>query len=204
MDTAHKLGSRISLTVLLSLAVIAPLAFAPTAVSSSSALFSDGFESGDFAAWSLVKTGGTGAATVQRGVVKSGSFAAQLSETSASGSYAYANATLTAAQPDLTATGDFDVTGQGASGSNVRLFRLYNGSGALVASVYRQNQSGQLGVQHSNSYFGTSGTIALNAWATVALRVVPAGSGAGTVQVWLNGALVYQTADSLDRMLGRK
>ena len=52
-------------------------------------LFADGFESGDFSAWTLVKTGGDGSATVQSSIVKSGSYAARLSETSTSGSLAY-------------------------------------------------------------------------------------------------------------------
>src|SRR5436305_150232 len=166
-----------------------PVARAATAVT----LFSDGFESGTFAAWSAVKTGADGTASVQSSIVKSGSYGAQLAETSASGSYAYANATLAAAQTDLTATGDFDVTVQGASGSNVRLFRLFDGSGALVASVYRQNQTAQLGVQYGGAYYVTSGKIALNGWAHVELHVVTAGSGASTVQVALNGSQVYQT-----------
>src|SRR5205823_8825674 len=125
--------------------------------------------------------------------VRNGSFAAQLSETSTAGSFAYANATLAAAQTDLTASGDFDVTVEGNANSNVRLFRLFDGSGSQVASVYRQNQTGQLGVQYGGAYYVTSGKIALNAWATVALHVVTAGSGASTVQVWLNGSQVYQT-----------
>src|SRR2546423_9989133 len=102
-------------------------------------LFSDGFESGNFSAWSVVKTGADGLATVQSSVVRSGTFAAQLSETSTAGSSAYANATLAAAQTDLTATGDFDVTVEGASGRNARLFRLFAGSVARLATAYRQN-----------------------------------------------------------------
>ena len=155
-------------------------------------LFSDRFESGNFSAWSVVKTGADGLATVQSSVVRSGSFADQLSETSTTGSFAYAIATLAAAQTDLTATGDFDVTVEGASGSNARLFRLFDGSGAQVASVYRQNQTGQLGVQYGGAFFATSGKIALNAWQNVALHVIVAGSGASTVQVSLNGTQVYQ------------
>ena len=48
-------------------------------------------------------------------------------------------------------------------------------------------------MQHSGSYYGTSGTLPLSTWAHAELRVVTAGSGASTVQVWLNGGQVYQT-----------
>src|SRR5437763_15979236 len=51
-------------------------------------LFSDGFESGNLSAWSVVKTGADGVATVQSSVVRSGSFAAQFSETATAGSLA--------------------------------------------------------------------------------------------------------------------
>jgi hypothetical protein len=172
--------------------ILVPLARPGGAVAATT-LFSDGFESGAFAAWSVVKTGADGTATVQSSGVRSGRYAARLSETSAAGSYAYASATLAAAQSDLMATGDFDVTVEGYVNSNVRLFRLFDGSGVQVASVYRQNQTSQLGVQYGGAYYVTSGKIALNAWATVALHVVTAGSGASTVQVWLNGSQVYQT-----------
>jgi hypothetical protein len=165
---------------------------ASAATNTPTTLFSDGFESGNFSAWSVVKTGANGVATVQSSVVTSGSLAAQLSETSTAGSFAYANATLAAAQTDLTASGAFDVTVEGNSNSNVRLFRLFDGSGSQVASVYRQNLSGQLGVQYGGALFGTSGKIALNVWQTVALHVIVAGRGASTVQVSLNGTQVYQ------------
>src|SRR5205085_1985813 len=44
----------------------------PTAAATGMTLFGDGFGSGDFSAWSAVKTGAGGAATVQSSVVKSG------------------------------------------------------------------------------------------------------------------------------------
>src|SRR5437764_12984601 len=121
-----------------------PVARAATA----GTLFSDGFESGTFAAWSAVKTGAGGTATVQSAVVKSGSYAAQLSETSTSGSYAYASRTLATAPTDLDVSGDFDTTVEGASGGNVRFVRLFDPSGALVVSLYRQNGSGVVGLQY--------------------------------------------------------
>src|ERR671931_2313901 len=55
-------------------------------------LFSDGFESGNFFNWSVVRTGADGSAIVQNSIVENGVFAARLSETSATGSFAYARA----------------------------------------------------------------------------------------------------------------
>jgi hypothetical protein len=140
-----------------------------------------------------VKTGGDGIATVQTATVRSGTYAAQLAETAATGSFAYANATLPAATADLTATGDFNLKVKVSGGNDVRLFSLLDIGAAEVASIVRQNQSGHLGVMYGGKYYSTSGILALDTWATVALRVVIAGSGASTVQVRLNGSLVYQT-----------
>ena len=76
---------------------------------SASSLFSDGFESGDFSAWSQVQTAGDGAAVVQSAVVETGAVAAQLSESATAGSKAYVRKTLSAAQQELTVSGDFRV-----------------------------------------------------------------------------------------------
>src|SRR5207237_39890 len=68
-------------------------------------------------------------------------------------------------------------------------------SGTLVLSLYRQNGSGVVGLQYpaNGPYLTTSGSVPLSTWAHVELHVVTAGSGASTVQVWLNGSPIYQT-----------
>ncbi len=179
----------------MSLAVAASPTTIPTmAHAAGSTLFSDGFESGNFAAWSAVQTGADGVATVQSVTVKSGSYAAQLSASAAAGSYAYAREALATAQTDLTASGDFQVTAEGPSGNNVPLLKLMDPSGATLAVLFRQNQSNnQLWLKHSGGYYQTSGTLPLNTWAHLELHVIAAGSGASTVEVRVNGALVYQT-----------
>jgi len=174
-------------------AVTATSTPSPTPAAGST-LFSDGFESGNFAAWSAVQTGADGVATVQSVTVKSGSYAAQLSASAAAGSYAYAREALATAQTDLTASGDFQVTAEGPSGNNVPLLKLMDPSGATLAVLFRQNQSNnQLWLKHSGGYYQTSGTLPLNTWAHLELHVIAAGSGASTVEVRVNGALVYQT-----------
>src|SRR5207247_1579434 len=102
------------------------------------ALFSDGFESGDFSAWSQVQTAGDGTAVVQSAFARTGAVAAQLSESSNSGSKAYLRKTFASAQQDLTASGDFQVRQEGASGGNVPFFRFLDPGSARLVSVYRQ------------------------------------------------------------------
>ena len=158
---------------------------------SAGPIFSDGFESGDFSAWSLVQTGGDGTAAVQSTIVSTGSAAAQLAETANAGSKAYARKTLASAQQDITATADFRVLQQGASGGNVPFFRFLDPTSARVVSVYRQNgSSGSIGLTYGGQH-STSGTLALNSWATIALHVITAGTGS-TVEVRLNGTLIYR------------
>src|SRR5690349_23569279 len=120
---------------------------------SADTVFADGFESGDFSAWSQVQTAGDGTAAVQSTIVRTGSVAAQLSESASSGSKAYVRKTLSAPQQDLTATGDFQVRQAGASGGNVPFFRLLDPSGTRLVSVYRQNDSkGTVGLAIGGSH----------------------------------------------------
>jgi fibronectin type 3 domain-containing protein len=159
----------------------------------STTLFSDGFESGDFSAWSSVVTGGDGSATVQSAIVSTGTYAAKLSESSTSGSKAYVRKTFSSAQQDLTATGDFDVLQEGASGSNVPFFRLFDSSGTRLVNLYRQNATnGQIWVSYGGAYYSTTGKLALSTWATVSVHVITNGASS-TVTVNLNGTQIYQT-----------
>ncbi len=171
----------------------------PTAVvqASSNTLFSDGFESGNFSAWPAanVKLGGDGSAIVQPTTVKTGSYAAQLSESSTSGSKAYVRKTLASPQVDLTATGDFDVLQQGASGGNVPFFRFFTSGGTRIITLYRQNVTSKVQVGYGGGNFVSSGTVTLNTWNTVQLHVIIAGA-ASTVEVILNGNLVYSTTSA--------
>jgi hypothetical protein len=156
-------------------------------------VFSDGFESGDFSAWSQVQTGGNGTAAIQSATVRTGSLAAQLSETATAGSKAYLRTTFSAAQQDVTATGDFRVVKEGASGGNVPFFRFLDPSSARVVSVYRQNATGAIGLTFANGTRGsTTGKLALDTWATIALHVITAGASS-TVEVSLNGTQVYRS-----------
>lgn len=160
-------------------------------------LFSDGFESGGFTAWTSVQTGGDGAASVQSSIVHAGSNAARLSSTSATGSFAYARTSSSAPRAEVTATGWFRVEAEGAAGGNVPLLRLFDAAGTRLVTAYRQNlSSSQVWVQHSGSYNSTSGTLPLRVWGKVAVRVVANGTDASTVEVRLNDAVIYTTSSA--------
>jgi hypothetical protein len=156
--------------------------------------FSDGFESGNFSAWTSVLTGVDGTAIVQSADVKAGSFAARLSESATAGSFAYARKQLDTARTDLTASGDFKILTEGASGGNVPILRLFDPSGTRIISLYRQNQDGnKIRVTHSGVGFTTAGVLPLNTWGFFELHVITAGT-ASTVELQLNGQLIYQTS----------
>src|SRR5690348_8951867 len=128
-------GSRVWRIFVAAVVVLAALVMG-AGTASADVIFSDGFESGNFSAWSPgVKTAGGGTASVQSNIVKSGSYAAQLSETSSSGSKAYVRETLPSSQVDLTASGDFQVLQEGASGGNVPFFRFFTGGGTRIINL---------------------------------------------------------------------
>ena len=165
----------------------------PTATPGPQTLFSDGFESGNFSAWSVVTTGGDGSVIVQSSVVSLGAFAAQLSETANSGSLAYARKSLAAPVTDLTVSGDFLIQTEGSSGANVPLFRLYDSAGNRLVALYRQNLSGdRLWVAVGSTRYSTAGLLPLNTWGHLDLHVITAGTGTSTIEVWLDGGLILQ------------
>jgi hypothetical protein len=157
-------------------------------------LFNDGFESGGFSAWSSVKTGADGVALVQTATVKTGSYAAQLSETANTGSLAYIRASLSPAQTNITVSLDIMITQEGASGANVPVLRLFDSTGTRLISLYRQNLSGnRIWINHSGSSISTPGLLTLGTWSHFDVHVITAGAGASTIEVFQNGVLIYQT-----------
>lgn len=159
-------------------------------------LFSDGFESGSFSAWTTVASQGGGSASVQTSVRKTGTYAALFASDGSGSGYAYARKSLGSARTTLTASGDFDVLQEGPSGGNVPFIRLFTSSGTRLLSVYRQNQaSNKIYVSFAGTYNLTSGTLPLNTWGRVSVKVVVNGS-ASTVEVSLNGVVVYRTTSA--------
>jgi hypothetical protein len=94
----------------------------------------------------------------------------------------------------LTATADLQLATEGAAGGNVPLVRLFDASGNRVVNVYRQNQSSnRVFVVYNGITFQTTGTMSLNTWTTVGVRVVVNGASS-TVQVTLNGTTVHASS----------
>ncbi len=141
-----------------------------------------------------MQTGADGSAIVQSNVVSTGLYAAQLSETSTSGSKAGVRESLAASQTDLTVSGDFQITVEGASGGNVPIFRLFDSSGTRLMSLYRQNQdSDHIWVGVGSNHYSTTGDLPLNTWEHIDLHVITAGTGTSTIEAWVNGTMIYQT-----------
>jgi hypothetical protein len=156
-------------------------------------LFADGFESGTFGAWTLIKTGADGTATVQATVAKTGTYAAQLAATATSGSLAYARKTLAADQTQLTVSGDFQITAEGTSAQNVPFVRVFDAAGTRRVGLFRQSQSGnKIYVSYNGANYLTTGLLPLGTWGHFDVHVV-SGSGTATVEVRLNGTLIYST-----------
>jgi large repetitive protein len=159
-------------------------------------IFSDGFESGNFSAWSVVETGADGTAAVQSAVVRSGLFAARLSETANTGSYAFARKSF-ALQRDITVSGNIQIQAEGASGGNVPIFRLFDATGTRVVNLKRQNVNGdRIWIEYTGANASTPGRLPLNTWARFEVHVVVAGPGADTVELLLNGVQIFRTTSA--------
>ena len=69
-------------------------------------------------------------------------------------------------------------------------------SGTRIVSVYRQNgTTGTIGLTYQGSFHATTGTLALNTWANVSMRVITNGT-ASTITVNLNGTQIYQSTSA--------
>lgn len=145
-------------------------------------VFSDGFESGTFAAWSS-----HAGLVVESTTVSSGGFAAEGRTTTGS---TYAKKTLPATYPDAYARVAFDVASQA---SQVNLLRLRDSSGASLCYLYIDT-AGRLG--YHNDTLGTnvvSGIVPGPGWHSLEVhRLADTGSGTttGALQIWLDDSMV--------------
>lgn len=162
-----------------------------TAAATSTVLLQDDFESGGLGNWT-VRTGGDGTAVAQSDVVKQGLFAARLSASSSTGSLSYLRRTLSSGVQELTVSQDVQVAGEGVSGGNVPLLRLFDDGGARVLSVYRQNLAGdKVYVSYGGTAYLTKGLLPLGQWTRVDVRVKLTGASTSLVEVTLNGQVVH-------------
>jgi hypothetical protein len=161
---------------------------------SSGPIFSDGFESGSFSAWSASATGGDGTATVQGSIVRTGQFAARLTESGNAGSFAKVTRSLGASQKDVTVSLDIRIDAEGPSGLVVPIVRVYDGAGTRLLSLYRRNANfNGVGVSNAGATYNTSGSLPLGTWRRYSVRLVAAGAGASTVTVAQDGAQIFTT-----------
>ena len=156
------------------------------------------FESGSLSP--LIPTvSGTGTAAVTSPLAKTGTCSAKLHVTNDSGSLAnLSTPTLASGTKTVYADGWFDITTAGVSGNDVPYFRVFSGS-TRVADVYRYNSNGQLWLRvtaPNGTFVYTkliSGSITLNAWHRVQMRVTSNGTKS-TIQVWFDGVLKYSSS----------
>ncbi|WP_264355283.1 LamG domain-containing protein [Pseudarthrobacter sp. MM222] len=137
--------------------------------------------------------------TIQTSQRRTGTHSAKLHVTDTAGSLANLS---TPAFPSGTKTayadGWFNITTAGVAGNNVPYFRFFSGS-TRIADVYRYNSNGQMWLRvtsPSGSFVYTkltAGSVTMNAWHHVVMRVTPSGSKS-TIQVWLDGALKYSSS----------
>jgi hypothetical protein len=189
---------RVVLTVAVGLtlpAVVPGLSGASEAV-----LFSDGFESGGFGAWTSTVAASGGSVTTVTDPVSTGVFSGRLAATTAAGSVAYARSTLVQPLTQGRAAGRFRVEAEGTTGSNVPLLRLFSADGTRLVSLHRQNGTGgQLWLQVAGTGFtAMAGTLPLGTWTQVEVDVVAAGPGASSLTVRQDSRVIGQvTAASL-------
>jgi hypothetical protein len=153
-------------------------------------IFSDGYEGGTLSQWT-VRTGAGGTAVVQSSVVKTGTKAVRLTESTAGGSYAYIRRSLGGARTAITTTLDVRLATEGAAGANVPLLRLFDASGNRVFNLFRQNASAnRIYVGFGGVTYQTTGLMPLSTWTSLSVRVVVNGSSS-TVVISANGATIY-------------
>ncbi|MFN2540288.1 MAG: hypothetical protein ABR549_19335 [Mycobacteriales bacterium] len=161
-----------------------------TTTAPSGTLFSDGFETGDFRKWTRVVTG-AGVAEVEPGIGRSG-YGARFAADGTSGSAGYARTTIPSPPPGLSAETFVRVTSEGAA-ENTPVFRLLDSSGARVVSVLRRSVSGRVYIDYAGTNFQTDAFLpAGGGFSDLVARAVPGGAGAGVLEVWLNGTLIYR------------
>lgn len=149
---------------------------------SSTAVFSDGVESGNLRAWSS-----SGGLTVQTSTVRSGQYAALASSSSVGN---YAKRTFTGTYSDGYARTGFDVVGQS---SQINLLRLRAADGTSIGYSY-VSANGLVGFHNDATGTNTvSATPVTAGWHVVEVHIAmssSSGAADGTVEVWLDGALV--------------
>ena len=153
-----------------------------TVTTPGSAMFYDGFESGNMSAW----TTSTGM-TVQNQIVNDGNYAA---DGVAAGSPAYAYKKLSQTWTSLYYSTRFDIHSQGST--SAYLLRFRTATKGAIAALY-VSSGGKLGLRNDITGVSTmsSAVVSRNAWHT--LEIFGSINGAASpMSVWLDGSPVSQ------------
>jgi hypothetical protein len=177
-------------------ATAATCAPAPTNTFPGTTLLATGFDAGGWCGFTPTVSG-TGTATLSSSQRHTGSKSAKLHVTTDSGSLANLSTTFASGTKTLYADGWFNITVAGVSGNDVPYFRFFSGS-TRIADIYRYNSNGQLWLRvtaPNGTFVYTkliAGSITLNAWHRVAMRVTANGSSS-TIQVWFDNVRRYSS-----------
>ncbi|HYS42279.1 MAG TPA: hypothetical protein VEO01_42195, partial [Pseudonocardiaceae bacterium] len=153
-----------------------------TTPAAAAPVFSDGFETGDTSAWTTAS-----ALTVQQANAHSGNFAAEGSTTTGA---TFAKKTLPSTYNDAYARVAFLVSSQASQVTLLRLRDTLAGNGGYVYLT----SAGKLGFRSDALAAGTTSSVSPGAgWHALELHLHIA---TGTVEVWLDGALVPDLTSS--------
>jgi glucose/arabinose dehydrogenase/PKD repeat protein len=156
-----------------------------TATFTSSALFQDGFESGDLSKW----TANVGLAAQQQ-QVSTGSYAARATST---GLATYAYEQLPTTRTDVFDRFRFKVISQGSN--NVTLGKLRTSTGTAILAFYR-SAGAKLCLRNevSATSFCSATTPSIESWHT--LQVHARTGSSGLTEVWLDGTMLADLSKS--------
>ena len=147
-------------------------------------IFADGFESGNFAAWTS-----NGGLVVEGTDVRAGAFAAEGNTTTGN---VFAKKTLSATYADGYGRVAFEVKSQV---SQVNLLRMRDAAGVSIGYVY-VTPTGQLAFHNDTTAVNTVSSVSPGAgWHAVELHVAVNGA-ASVVEVWLDGVAVPSLSGS--------
>ena len=199
LSTAGTLGLLVAGSLVFGSAPAATAAIcepSPSNTFPGTAVMDTSFEASGFCGF-VPKVGGDGTATVSGTQKHTGTKSAKLHVTDTSGSLANLSMPFTTATKTAYADGWFNITVAGVAGNDVPYFRFFSGT-TRIADVYRYNSNGQLWLRVTSPtgfvYTKlTSGSITMNAWHRVGMRVTTNGSKS-TVQVWFDNTLKYSSS----------
>jgi chitodextrinase len=174
--------------VLLAAAALGISKIPSATAASQTAVFSDGFESGNLSQWTA-----SSGMSVQQQVTYAGSWAARATTT---GTPAYAYKTLSAPQSELYYDGRFQAISQ--RGTNVSIVRFRTAATGLIFSIMRHGSNGKLLFYNEVTGITAMGpVITTGSWHELEVHARVNGTSS-VAEVWLDGVKVIgKTAESL-------